>query len=142
MNGLDILPSECDCEKCRNMCHGPCCGTVEEIDRLIDLGYANRLMYDDWPDGNSLIKPALKGYEGENAPWVTRTEEGCTFWIEGKCQLHDLGLKPLQGRLSHHSQTFEHEMDIEDIIKDEWQNDKTAAVIKKWMLKVDYVPFE
>lgn len=31
----------------------------------------------------------------------------CTFFKDGLCQLHDSGLKPTEGKLSHHSVTEE-----------------------------------
>jgi hypothetical protein len=27
----------------------------------------------------------------------------CTFFVNGLCQLHELGLKPTEGKLSHHN---------------------------------------
>lgn len=131
--GMNILPSECDCEECSSMCNGPCCGTAEEIKNLIKLGYANRLMLDDFPPGPDLVKPALKGYEGKRSPWETRTEEGCTFWKEGKCELHNLGLKPMQGSLAHHSQSREEQIEIEDFIRDTWiSGEDGTEVIEQW----------
>ena len=132
MNALGILPSNCDCEKCSSMCKGPCCGTPDDFNRLMDAGYANRLMLDDWPDGAVMLKPALKGYEGETAPWETRTEEGCTFWHNGKCQLHDLDLKPLQGKLSHHSQTWDEMSALCEMMNDAWTAEESTQVIERW----------
>jgi hypothetical protein len=31
----------------------------------------------------------------------------CTFYHDGLCELHDRGLKPTEGRLSHHTITME-----------------------------------
>jgi len=28
---LSILPTECNCEICSDMCEAPCCGTIEDI---------------------------------------------------------------------------------------------------------------
>lgn len=35
------------------------------------------------------------------------TDTGCIFFHDGLCELHDKGLKPTEGRLSHHSMTLE-----------------------------------
>ena len=32
-----------------------------------------------------------------------KLEKGCIFFENGLCQLHDLGLKPTEGKLSHHT---------------------------------------
>ncbi len=36
-----------------------------------------------------------------------QTEHGCVFWKNGLCELHDLKLKPTEGRLSYHVLTEE-----------------------------------
>jgi hypothetical protein len=82
------------------------------MEALIEAGFGNRLMYDDFPDGEDMLKPALKGHEGKKAPWETSSARGCTFWKKGLCELHVLGLKPIQGKLAHHSNTTEQNEDI------------------------------
>lgn len=132
---MKVLPSECECERCSVMCQAPCCGTPEDINKLMKAGYANRLMFDDWPDwdgGSDMLKPAMKGSEGSRAPWETRTEEGCTFWKDGKCELHKSGLKPIQGKLVTHDSSDEQIQWIIDKIRRSWKTKKAKAVIKKW----------
>ena len=36
-------PTVCRCEKCKSQCHTPCLGTPEDIQKLMDAGYADRL---------------------------------------------------------------------------------------------------
>lgn len=133
---LQLQPSNCDCDQCKRMCHAPCCGSVEDFEKLIDAGYGDRLMFDDLPstvDGGDLLKPALKDHEGQKAPWQTRTLRGCTFWNEnGHCELHDLGLKPTQARLVQHG---EDGFDVEKyaaISKEDWESPRGLAVIERW----------
>lgn len=38
---------------------------------------------------------------------ATQTDEGCIFFHDGLCELHDKGLKPTEGRLSYHTITKE-----------------------------------
>lgn len=135
MNELTILPTECDCERCSLMCMAPCCGTPEDMMTLMDKGYGSRLMLDDWPDYNgnpNLIKPAMKGSEGCKAPWETRTAEGCTFWKDGKCELHSIGLKPTQGKLALHGQNEDETYYIADIIRASWKTDEAKACIDRF----------
>lgn len=139
---LGILPSECDCEKCKSMCRAPCCGSVEDFEKLIEAGYASRLMFDDLPsvnDGGDILKPALKGYEGQQAPWHTDSFMGCTFWDEnGKCQLHNLNLKPILGRLAHHEPNLDYDQ-YSLISKKDWESERAFSLIEKWKKLVNYI---
>ncbi len=137
---LDVLPSECSCEKCKVMCHAPCCGSVEDFEKLIDAGYANRLMFDDLPsicDGGDFLKAALKGYEAKQSPWHTSSREGCTFFKNGKCELHDLNLKPILGRLAHHENKLDYDKYAE-LSKSDWSTSRGASLIEKWKKLVNY----
>jgi hypothetical protein len=137
---MKLLPKECACEKCSRMCHAPCCGTPEDIDKLIDKGFANRLSFDDLPDvsGIDMIKPALKGYEGGRAPWEVSSVSGCTFWKNGLCELHESGLKPIQGKLVIHGMPDEDHKQIQDMLVKSWKTKKAEQVIEKWKKAVNY----
>lgn len=97
-------PIECRCSKCRQQCKTPCLGTPENILRLIKTGYKERLMLTHWCVGIALGKityPVLMVQ-------ARKEENGyCTFFHDGLCELHTLGLKPTEGRLSHHTITKE-----------------------------------
>lgn len=129
---MKIIETECDCEECSRMCHAPCCGTPQEMNMLIENGYGDRLMYDDLPGGADLLKPALKGFEGKKSPWEVSSLEGCTFWKDGKCELHSLKLKPYQGRYTHHSLTDQQYGELGEYINDSWNSLEAKEVIKKW----------
>lgn len=141
---LGIQPSECSCKRCQSMCRSPCCGSVEDFEKLIDAGYADRLMFDDLPsvcDGGDFLKPALKGYEGKQAPWATGSELGCTFWDCGKCKLHKSGLKPIQGKMAIHSNdhvAHENADALAVISKADWESPRGKALIAKWKEMVKY----
>jgi len=134
---MDVLPTECACEKCSGMCRAPCCPTPKEVNALIEAGYGDRLMYDDWPDSSEveMIKMAMKGAEGCRAPWATRTEKGCTFWKDGLCELHNTGLKPLHAKLVHHDNTEEQMDAIVEVIQKEWQTEEAEICITNWKEK-------
>lgn len=51
------------------------------------------------------IGPSPKNYEGATGLPNTIVG-GCTFFSAGLCTLHALGLKPLEGRISHHSKDW------------------------------------
>lgn len=92
----------CDCEDCRSMCtHTPCWPSPREAERLIRQGYAGALMLSegDAAGGFAVVSPAIIGHGGRKAPAVP--EGTCVFFTaERRCALHDLGLKPIEGRLA------------------------------------------
>ncbi len=89
------------------MCrHSACLPTPDEARTLIKAGYGPRLARYEWTtDIPNAIGPALKGFEGH----ILHLTKGgpCTFHLEdGRCELHALGLKPLEGRLAHHDRNW------------------------------------
>lgn len=93
-------PTVCSRERCKAQCRTPCLGTPEDINRLIAAGYQDRLAPTLWAAGMlmGLISYPVKMLQAkqEDNGW-------CTFYHDGRCELHDKGLKPTEGRLSHHS---------------------------------------
>lgn len=96
-------PVECKCQSCRSQCKTPCLGTPDDIISLMQAGYGGRLKLSYWCVG------MLLGKIDRPIPMVQaiQTEEGCTFFRDGLCEIHDKGLKPTEGRLSYHTITKE-----------------------------------
>jgi hypothetical protein len=75
-------------------------GTPKEIAAIIDQGYAqsNQLIISTNNDPSldfTVVKP-----RGDHP---TDPSKGtCVFYKEGKCVLHDAGLKPVEGRVAVH----------------------------------------
>ena len=129
----------CACEECMEMCNRPCWPLPEEADRLIDLGYAGKMMLDYWVgDGENggdidIISPASPGYAGRLAPfWPTK---GCVMQNGlGLCKLHDIG-KPYEGRMAHHdkdSGSTHHDVAMT------WNTEYGRQVVERWKESVDY----
>lgn len=121
MRASGRLPSSCDCEKCRNQCRTPCLGTPDDIVRLIEAGYGDRLSVTSWMAG--ILIGVCSGPVLMIQP--TREVNGwCTFRRpDGLCELHDKGLKPTEGRLSHHSigqDTISPERNLAWLVAKEW----------------------
>ncbi len=100
------VPVSCDCAQCQAMCNSSTClPTPQEARELVRRGYGPRLAtYRFMPDPARLavLGPAPRGQEG--AQDLPHTQAGpCTFFQDGLCELHALRLKPLEGRLAHHS---------------------------------------
>jgi hypothetical protein len=117
-----------DCARGIRMCyHTPCQGTVEDIERLIDAGYAKNLMLDWWVgEDNKAVsigksfgvsEEELKSVRKKDNPFTEDVMylipaivgiEGkqapfirsgkCNLLVDNKCSLHDKGLKPTQGQ--------------------------------------------
>lgn len=93
-------PTECSCPVCRMQCRVPCLGTPTDIRKLIEAGYKDRLAPTLWLTGMyaGQIKfpvPMVQPVRGEDG-W-------CAFFRNGLCELHERGLKPTEGKLSHHT---------------------------------------
>ncbi len=139
---LNQVPNECSCEKCQQMCKRPCWGTPEDMQRIIDAGYGHRLMRDFWGASKDeeneytfILSPALKGHEGEKAPFYPRSPEGCTFWKDGLCELHDLGLKPIEGKLATCKPEVmprEDEISLHEEIYLTWKNPEAQKFSDYW----------
>lgn len=114
-------PTSCACEKCRNQCKTPCLGTPEDIERLIEAGYGNRLSPTEWWAGSlmGVVKGPVLMIQAK------REDNGwCTFRRpDGLCELHDKGLKPTEGRLSHHMMgldNFDPRRNLAWLVAQEW----------------------
>lgn len=95
----DSTINECACNTCQNMCKkAACIGTPDDMMKLIDAGYTDRLDLYNWAGA---IKHGIPIVENVVIPIFDKEKGCCTFFTEdGKCELHDLGLKPLEGKLA------------------------------------------
>ena len=123
----------CNCPECVSMCERrPCWGTPEEIAELIAQGYGGRMMRDYWADyldGDiPVISPAIVGHENKSAPfWPTGR---CAFLTkDNKCELHNTGAKPREGRLAMHE---EGESNRHKETAQMWDNDAAREIVEKW----------
>ncbi len=117
--------SQCNCSKCQKQCNVPCLGTPDDILKLIEAGYKDKLIVSTWIVGMMLEKypEPIVMFQAK------RTENGCVFFKNGLCELHDLGLKPTEGKLSHH------EIRLDNYI---FELSLNWNVAKKWIDKENY----
>ena len=144
---LKLKDSACACDTCKEMCHRPCWPTAEEVASLVAEGFADRLMADWWEesldDGGItwVITPAVKSLEGKQSPrHIKDKTPTCTFQTdEGLCELHELGLKPLEGRVS----SCQHDYSDADVrasygsvrggvIRDSWRTEDGRNIANLW----------
>lgn len=123
-------PSECKCNTCKAQCTKQVClGTPEDILKLIDAGFKDRLMSTGWGAGilmgvtNEVIEMVQPMYDKEKG--------ACTFFNNGLCELHELGLKPTEGKLSHHSMkvdNYDHKKALSWNVAKEWIDGPTIEI--------------
>lgn len=113
-------PIPCCCDKCKSQCRTPCLGTPEDILKLIRAGYADRLAPTEWWAGVIMgvcKQPVLMVQPVLENGWCTFRQE------DGLCELHNAGLKPTEGRLSHHSirdDNFNPKKSLSWLVAKEW----------------------
>ena len=89
----------CSCQKCKDMCKTPCIGTPEEMLAISKAGFSKRLAVTSWATG--LILGTHDRVVTIIAPLFDQKKGFCTFYQDGMCELHSLGLKPTEGRYAN-----------------------------------------
>lgn len=128
-------PIACSCEHCRRQCQTPCLGTPQDIWRLIEAGYESRLRTTFWAVGMLLGKLSFPILMVQ----AYQTPDGCIFWKNGLCELHDAGLKPTEGKLSHHIITAENlsfEQSLSWNVAREWLATRNLPLIMKIVTRI------
>jgi hypothetical protein len=131
--------SFCKCNLCKQQCTTPCLGTPEDIEKIIDAGFEHKIFPTDWWAGvvaGSTDRPIFMFQ-----PELVQETGYCTFFKDGLCTLHDLGLKPTEGKLSHHStklDNFKFNKSLSWMIAKEWQDEKNKETIHRIMDKLHY----
>jgi hypothetical protein len=143
------------CARGVRMCyHTPCIGTVDDIEKLMDAGYSKNLMLDyyiggtrpDNPFAEDVIYliPAIEGMEGQQAKFA-RTGK-CNLLVDNKCSVHDLGLKPVQGRLACckvervylDSNGEQQDLDERMPILNTWNTQRGLDLIERWKKEIGF----
>jgi hypothetical protein len=91
-----MKPVSCSCNTCVDMCkRSVCLGTPQDILNLINNGYIDKLEESLWTAGLKRGFPVIEMvqliYDEEKKRCVMLDENG-------KCKLHNLGLKPMEGK--------------------------------------------
>lgn len=124
-------PVECKCRACKEQCRTPCLGTPDDIMKLIEAGYIDKLLPTGWVVGMMLGKidhviPMVQLKKAENG--------FCVLYKGGLCLLHELGLKPTEGKLSHHTIKAENTSFRKLLsynVAKEWEDPANFALIDK-----------
>jgi hypothetical protein len=128
-----VSQTSCDCEVCRSFCRRPCWPTPEEAVRLMESGFGRQLMVDYWITSAGyvgIISPACLGSAGGTAPFLANV--GCMFHRNGLCDLHRLGLKPIEGRLAHHTEDQPEGDSLHGLVASLWNTRRGRSVVARW----------
>lgn len=125
-------PCVCACLKCKSQCHTPCLGTPQDILKLIENGYGDKLELTGWAVG------ILMGVCDHTIGMVQAKVVGdwCAFYdpTTGLCTIHDKGLKPTEGKLSSHKIQPDNWIPKKSIsynVAKEWEDTRNNYVIEK-----------
>lgn len=128
-------PVQCKCQECKKQCKTPCLGTPEDILRLINAGYKDKLYPTEWCVGLVL------GRINYAVPMVQplQTPSGCIFFKDGLCELHESGLKPTEGKLSHHStkaESYKFSKSLSWNVAKEWLDAKNWGIVRQIFMEM------
>jgi hypothetical protein len=119
----------CACEVCLGYCIRPGWWTVEEAGRAVEAGYAARMMLEMSSDRTfGVVAPAFPGCEVAFADYRL---SGCTFLVDGRCELHGSGLQPLECRYCHHTRPGKG-LGCHTAIGQEWDSTPGRALVVRW----------
>lgn len=130
MRATGRKPIDCKCRICQSFCQTPCLGTPEDIIRLFNAGYGDKLKLTYWGVGmlyGILDCPILMVQ-------LIQRPTGCILFSEGRCELHGLGLKPTEGRLAHHiitSENLSFQKSLSWNVAREWLRKENESIVKE-----------
>lgn len=130
-------PIQCKCVQCKKQCSvAPCLGTPDDIEKIVDAGHGDKILASAWQAG--IMMKVTK----ETVPMfqAAHTKDGCIFFKDGLCSLHDSGLKPTEGKLSHHSTSpdnFVAKKSISWNVAKEWMDPNNLETIKRLEQKLN-----
>ena len=128
---------ECKCNLCKSQCLTcSCLGTPEDIEKIIDAGLGEHIKETEWLAGVIMgtMKSSILMYQAEY-----KDKTGCVFFVDGLCRLHASGLKPTEGKLSHHStraDNFNPKRALALLVAKEWINPENQEIIDRIKKKI------
>jgi hypothetical protein len=124
----------CTCDECKEMCARPCWPTPSEVEKIIAMGYGERLMLDFWwPGGKKVYVVCPAACKGASGRYARHEGKRCLFQNKrGLCELHDK-CKPMEGRLA--SCTSKDGWALRGRVAKTWNTKRGRSVVKAWKKK-------
>jgi hypothetical protein len=127
----------CTCQVCQGYCQRPGWWTVAEAALALQAGYASRMMLEMSADGCfGVLAPAFKGCE-VNFALEKYSDQGCTFFKEGRCELFGSGFQPLECRYCHHDRRGLG-LKCHLAIGKDWDSLVGRLLVVKWSRQTDF----
>ena len=125
--------STCSCTICVGYyCTRPGWWTVREAAHALRAGYGKCMMLEVSPKLTfGVLSPAFKGCEGMFA-LNEYASNGCTFFVNGECELHQTNHQPLECRYCHHDRPGMGPKCHADLEKD-WNTPAGQTLVFKWI---------
>lgn len=129
--------SNCSCNDCKSMClNSPCFPTPEDVIRLENNVFGDDLMFTIYVNP---LKLELYPLVAPKSTSIGKLINKCTFLNnEGLCELHNLGLKPTEGKLAIHGKSEEHSIQIRTEICETWDSELGRELLLKYNGSDDY----
>jgi hypothetical protein len=122
---------------CRNYCIRPGWWSVEEANRAIVLGCADKMMLEISPERTfGVLSPAFKGCE-MNFALQEFSANKCTFLNSDLCVLFNSGVQPLECRFCHHDRIGQGKK-CHDAVEKDWNTFRAQKIIEKWIENVNF----
>ena len=115
----------------------PCWGTPDEIRRIMDAGFSDKLtLHVSAPSQSGpytfMVQPKTIGSRLTNQNWP---DGQCEFLdANDRCALHDMGMKPLQGRVALHGKDAR---GLRGYIADLWRAEEAQQVVNQWKSRAE-----
>lgn len=134
-------PIACSCKKCQEQCRSVCLGTPSDILRIAQAGYSQYIKPTMWAVGMLVGKtkePVLMLQLEYNE------ETGyCCMFEDGKCKLHEAGIKPIEGKLSSHlirKDNFIFSKSLSWLVAKTWLDPRNEETIREIIKIIDSTP--
>ena len=122
----------CSCEVCTYFCTRPGWWLVDEARMAMEAGYGDRMMLELSQDFSvGVLSPAFKGNEGYFS-LQAYASNGCTFFLDGLCDLFGKTFQPIECRFCHHDRLGGGQKCHRDIAID-WNSGKGRRLVRRWL---------
>lgn len=127
----------CSCEICKSYCIRPGWWSLNQAKSVIKNGYSGRMMLEISPGFRfAVLSPAFKGCEGFIAVNEC-SRNGCTFFCEGLCQLHNSDKLPIECAVCHHDRPgIGPRLHLQ--LEKQWNSKEGKSLVIYWMKKTGF----
>ena len=133
-----FLKNDCSCNQCKLMCYvSPCFPTPEDVDKLLKAGYETLLKSTtyiniDTFESYDLIAPDSKQIITIDKNGNNVVLNKCVFLDDNNlCKLHNLGLKPTEGKLAIHNREHSETVKLRVSVCETWTNNENFELVTK-----------